>query len=436
MALAAIRKTAEVSDRYRWYVVGALSVAYACNVMDRSLMSILQEPIKRELGLSDTMLGTLNGLAFAIFYGTLTLPIGRFADRNNRVAVLCGSLLIWCLATAACGLAGGFLSLLIFRMLVGFGEAGGHPPSAAVISDYFPPAKRATAISTYGLGVPVGSMLGILAAGWLNEAIGWRATFFVIGLGGALVAPLIWFTVVEPKRGAAEASGAASSEEHPPFGTTLRSIWRLKSLRYLLAANMVHGFTQYAYTSWVPPFYMRSFGFESGDVASRLSLLGLCGVAGTYLGGVLADRLGRRDIRWQVWIIAIASLLTVPLAIGQFLAPTAGMSLLFAIGPYFLLTLYVGPVIGASQTLVRPEIRAVTAGVMLMTFNLFGLGLGPFITGMLSDWFAPQFGIHSLRHALVIVVLVELVTALLYVISARSLRADLDRDRSLDFDPA
>jgi predicted MFS family arabinose efflux permease len=181
---------------------------------------------------------------------------------------------------------------------------------------------------------------------------------------------------------------------------------------------------------------MRSFGFESGDVASRLSLLGLCGVAGTYLGGVLADRLGRRDIRWQVWIIAIASLLTVPLAIGQFLAPTAGMSLLFAIGPYFLLTLYVGPVIGASQTLVRPEIRAVTAGVMLMTFNLFGLGLGPFITGMLSDWFAPQFGIHSLRHALVIVVLVELVTALLYVISARSLRADLDRDRSLDFDPA
>jgi MFS family permease len=437
MALSMMRiDPARAGGGYRGYVVAVLGVVFAFNVMDRSLLSMLQEPIKRELGLSDGQLGVLSGLAFAAFYATLAIPLGRIADRHNRVAVLTGSLLMWCMATAACGLAGGFAWLLLCRMMVGVGEAGGHPPSASILSDYFPAGRRATALSLYGLGAPAGAMLGLLAGGWVDQWLGWRAAFVIVGLAGALAAPLLWFTIAEPRRGMSdpgEGGAGAGEAQQIGFGRTLGFLWRLKSLRYLLIANMVHGFTQYAFMAWTPPFYARSFGLASGALATRLSVLAALGMVGTWAGGALADRLGRRDMRWQLWVLAIVSGLTVPFGIAQYLAPTPGLSFLFAAGPYLLLTAYVGPTIGASQTLVSPRIRGATAGIMLMTFNIVGLGLGPTLAGLLSDALQPHFGGESLRHAMAAVMLVELIAMAFYLIASRHLRGDLARNRALDF---
>jgi len=423
---------------YRWYVVFALGVLYAVSTMDRSLLTILQQPIKEELGLSDSQLGSLTGLAFAAFYATLAIPIARFADRSNRMLVTCAALTLWSVMTAGCGVAGGFITLLVFRMGVGVGEAGGYPPAASILSDYFPSGRRATALALFGLGAPIGSTVGLFTAGWLNELWGWRGAFFLAGGVGLVLAPILLFTVREPRRGASDVGTEASpNAQSASLLECAKVLWRLKTIRYLYLANMCHGFAVYANSSWAPPFYIRVFHMPTARVAVWLGLLSILGALGTFLGGFLADRLGKRDPRWRIWMLAIASSIVIPAAMGQYLSESVAASLAAAALLYLLLTFFVGPTIAMGQTLVLPHMRATTAAIMLMMYNVFGLGLGPLTVGVLSDVLTQRFGLGTdgLRYAVVTAMCIEALAVTLYIVSGRHLLIDMARDRSRDFSP-
>ena len=421
---------------YRWYVVFALAVVYAFNVIDRNFLSLLQEPIKKELHLSDAQLGSLTGLAFAVFYATLAIPIARIADRSSRKVVVSVAIGLWSLMTAVSGMATSYIMLLLARMGVGVGEAGGYPPSASILADYFGRDRRATALAIFGIGAPIGGMLGLFLGGWLNGLFGWRLAFIIIGAAGMLIAPIILLTVREPRRGSADiGNDALDDASRAGILDVAKVLWRLKAYRFLLAANMMHGFALYAYSAWTPPFYSRVFHLPTDKIGLYLGILAGVGGLGTYMGGVLSDRLGRKDPRWYVWVPGVAAALALPTAIIQFMAGNLQLSLAMAIFPSFFLYVFVGPTIAIGQSMVLPHMRATTSAITLMTYNIFGLGLGPFMVGLLSDYLRQHtgLGVESLRFAIPAAVLLEAVAAVFYFFSGRLLEGNLERDRRKDF---
>lgn len=389
-----------------------LALVSMFNYIDRTVLSVLQEPIKRELGLSDGQLGLLTGLAFALFYATFSLPIARLADRLNRRNIIAASLATWSGMTALCGLATGFGSLVAFRIGVALGEAGSVPASHSIIADYYPPAERITALALWGLALPAGIMLGYASGGWIASALGWRLAFVVIGLAGLILAPILILLVKEPTRtglGAGEATSQA-----PPLKAAIATLWRLRTYRYMLAGTTLHAFAQYAMMSWSAPFYMRVHQMPLAEVASWLALMnGLGGGVGIYLGGRLSDAAGARHPSGRVWVSAVAMLLMVPAALAQFLIPSLTASLACGFVATMLMFFYYGPIVGVPQTIVTPRMRALTSAVTLLVFNLFGLGLGPAVTGFLSDLLAAGESMQdtSLRYALSVVVLFSLAGA-------------------------
>jgi MFS family permease len=422
----------EVSTRYRHYVLGILTLVYIFNLVDRSILSILQESIKIELGLTDTQLGALTGLAFALFYATLAIPIARVADKSVRKIVVSVSLAVWSLMTALCGTAQGFLSLLLFRIGVGVGEAGGVPPSVSLISDYFPPSKRATAMAIYGFGPPLGIMLGVFAGGWVTEYLGWRYAFYAVGIAGLLLAPVVMFTVRELPRGFSD-PGQSSEVEAPPLKRVVAILWRLRSFRHLALAGTAHAFASYSLISWNPSFYMRVHELSPSETGTFIGLMaGIAGGLGTFLGGYFADRLGAKNTRWYMLLPAVALAVSVPVAIAQYLALSTSVSLAIAAVSYFLASVYIGPFIGTAQSLVIPSMRATTQAVILLIFNILGLSLGPLLTGVLSDYLniSQGMGVDSLRYSLSVAVLFNLWAAVHFYLGSKHLDADMKRDRS------
>jgi MFS family permease len=288
-----------------WYTLGVLFVVYVFNFIDRSILGILNQAIKDDLGFSDTQMGFLGGIAFAIFYSILGVPIARLADRSVRRNVLAVSLTVWSVMTAVCGFAGSFMQLMLGRIGVAVGEAGGSPPSHSMISDMFPPSSRATALAIYALGIPVGNMIGNLAGGWINEAFDWRTAFIVVGLPGLVLAVIVVLTVKEPVRGASEVT-LRDDQEVPPVSVVFRYLWSLKSFRYMSLAGAMHAFVGYGVGYWLPAFFIRSHGLGTAEIGRWVFFLGFAGMAGTFLGGYFADRLARRDLRWYVWLPGIA----------------------------------------------------------------------------------------------------------------------------------
>lgn len=396
------------------------------NYIDRTVLSVLQEPIKRELHLSDAQLGLLTGLAFALFYATLSLPIARLADRMNRRNIVAASLATWSAMTALSGLATGFGSLVAFRIGVALGEAGSVPASHSIIADYYPPEKRVTAVALWGLALPAGIMLGYASGGWIAAALGWRLAFVVIGLAGLVLAPVVMLLVREPARTISrERSGDAASV---PLGVAIGALWRLRTYRYMLAGTTLHAFAQYAMMSWSAPFYMRVHHLPLAEVASWLALMnGLGGALGIYLGGRLSDAAGTHRPAGRVWVSAVAMLLMVPAALAQFLAPSLPVSLACGFIATMLMFFYYGPIVGVPQSIVPARTRALTSAVTLLVFNLFGLGLGPAVTGALSDHLAANSAIQdtSLRYALAIVVLFSVAGALSIGWASRFYEAEL-----------
>jgi MFS family permease len=408
-------------------VLGLLLVVYVVNFIDRSIVNILLQPIKEEFQPSDTALGFLSGVAFAIFYATLGLPIARWADRGVRRDIIALALALWSGMTVLCGLARTFPQLVLARIGVGVGEAGCSPPAHSILADYYPPEKRGTAFAIYALGIPIGTAFGFFLGGWMTETLGWRAAFMLVGAPGLLLAIVVRLTLREPLRGMSEAR--RDTGPAPDVGEVLRTMWRLASFRHLAAAATLHAFVGYGVAAWNAAFLMRSHGMSIGEVGSWLAGIGIVfGGLGTFLGGLLADRLSPRDVRWTLWVPGVSTLIAVPFAVAFYQVSDLGAALAIAGIPVFFGAMYLGPTFSITQALAPLRMRAVASAFMLFLLNLIGLGLGPQIVGIASDLLAPSLEGESLRGALSLVVVFNFWSGAHYFLGARSLRADLTRE--------
>lgn len=417
-----VAASAPISRRYRRYALGLLTVVYVSNYVDRQVLSILLQPIKEAFALSDTQLGFLSGISFAIFYATLGIPIAMWADRGNRRNIVTLALVVFSALTALCGLAQSFVQLALARIGVGVGEAGSSPPSHSMIADLYPPGQRATAMAIFALGVNIGIPIGFLAGGWINELFGWRAAFMVVGVPGLLLSLLVHTTLNEPPRGHSEGRTDEAAVAAPSVWSAFRAVWQVRSLRHLVAGATLNSFVGYGAVAWVPAFLIRSFGMSTGNVGTALALIiGVAGGAGTFAGGYVADRLGRRDVRWNVWLVAACVATGVPFAFGVSLAETATVALYAFIVPAMVGALYLGPSLALVQGLVPLRMRTVASAILLFIINIIGLGLGPQTVGIASDVLTPRFANESLRYALLLVGLANVWAALHFYLAGRTL---------------
>ena len=424
--------TGEPANPYRtsrsaYYALGVLTLVYSFNFIDRQLLAILQESIKAELLLSDAQLGLLTGFAFAVFYVTAGLPIASWADRSNRRNIVSLSLFVWSFMTAISGLAQNYWQLLLARIGVGVGEAGGSPPSHSMISDIFPPQSRASALGFYSTGVSFGILFGFLFGGWLNEFFGWRVAFVVVGVPGILLALVVRMTLAEPIRGLNERRQV--SDEGVAMKTVVSLLWQRKSFRHMAMGAAMNAFAGYSVANWIASYMIRSFNMSTGELGTWLALIiGVGGAAGVFGSGVVADRLGRRDVRWYMWMPAIACGIAIPFQFGVYLATGAHVALVMAIVPAVLSNAYLGATIASVHNLVGLRMRALGSAILFFIINIVGLGAGPSSVGLLSDLLQPTYGTDSLRYALLILVPVALTwSGIHYLLAARYIREDLDR---------
>jgi MFS family permease len=416
------------SLRYSWFALGLLFVVALFNYVDRTVLSIMQVQLKRDLHLSDTQLGTLTGLAFAIFYTTLALPIARLADRVARKYVLIAALVVWTLMTAAGGLARGYFSLLACRIGVAVGEAGCVPATHSMISDLFPLRRRTLAMAVWGLSLPLGFLFGFAFGGRLTAALGWRETFVVVGLSGLGLVPLMLLFLKEPPRGRFDPPPAAAAEPRQTVAASLAVLWRIRSFRYLVIGEALQACTQHGMVAWNAPFYSRLHGAPLGEIGAWLGVsAGLGGGLGAFFGGVLAERLAARDVRWYMRVPAIAALLTTPFALLQYFTGDLRLSYAAALIPAAMVNVYMAPGNAVSQTLAPPHMRAFTSAVFVLVVNIVGLGLGPTAVGVLSDLLASRWGLgdQALRYALASVTLPALAAAVLFWRSSVHLAAEM-----------
>ena len=420
-------ETSQGHSRYRYTVVSFLAVVYTFNFMDRQIMSILQEPIRIEMGLSDTQLGMLTGLTFALFYTTCGLPVAWLSDRYRRVSIMAAACGIWSLFTVVCGLTTNFTQLALSRVMVGAGEAGGSPPSYSLISDYFPPEERGTGLAIYSLGVPVGSALGVAVGGWVAAQYGWRTAFVAVGLPGIVLAVLLLLVIREPKRGGLDPlpAGAAAHAAPQGIGAGLATFFQNRTMLLTAVSSGLSAFVGYAMLSWNPPFLERVKGMSLTEVAAYYSLvLGVTGFIGTFAAGWLVDRLGRRDRRWYAWVPAIAFALTLPALAGMILAPTWQSALACLAVPALLSNMYLAPALTVVQNAAPPSQRSLAGATLLFILNLIGLGGGPLYVGYISDRATAQGVEQSLVVGYVALFPVILLTIGAHLLAARSMRGE------------
>src|SRR5579863_4175178 len=430
---------------YRSYVLVVLVLVYTFNFIDRQIVGILAVPIKSELHLSDSQLGVMGGLAFALFYTLLGIPIARLADRVSRTGIMTAALALWSLMTAVCGLTQNFAQLFLARVGVGVGEAGGVAPAYSLICDYFPPKERARALSVYSFGIPIGAAAGIVLGGYITSLMSWRMAFFIVGLAGLVLTPLLKFTVREPKRGAldrvrvdadrameaADVVGTAAMG-NAAIGTDVvvapsllqviavlarkPSFWGL-SLGAASASMMGYGLF-----FWAPSFLVRSFHLSLLQASLGFGALVLVGgLIGIWCGGALGDRYGEKRRAMYAFIPAIAFVATVPFYVAGVLSATLWLSFAVLLVPTALGLVWLGPVLAAVQHLVPGNMRATASALFLFINNLIGIGLGTVLIGALSDLMRLRFGAESLRYAILAGTGFYLLAALLLIFAGRKL---------------
>lgn len=407
-----------------------LLAVYIFNFIDRQIVNILAEPIAQDLNLSDTQIGLMTGLAFALFYTVLGLPIARYADRpgTNRPRLIAIALGLWSAMTALCGFAQNFVQLLLARIGVGVGEAGCTPPAHSLISDMVAPDKRASALAFYSLGIPIGTLLGMIIGGTLADYVGWREAFVIVGLPGVLLALVVWFTLRDPRRyDAAAILRAKNPAPALPLRQALAEVMGSRAFVLLLCAGSAAAFLSYGKTTWTTIFFQRTHGLTPGQVGLWFGLLGgFAGILGTWGGGYLADRFGAKARRHVLTAPAVGMALAVPLAMLAYNAPTWELALLLLFLPTVFNSFYYGPTYSAAQGLVPLRARAIAAAALLFFQNLIGLGLGPLFFGVLSDWIQPIYGEDSVQYVLYGAAVLGLVPAFFFW------RCSLHLDRELD----
>ena len=409
----------------RYYALGLLTVVYTFNFIDRQLLSILQESIKADLLLSDQQLGLLTGFAFALFYVTAGIPIARWADRANRRNIVALAIGTWSFMTAVSGFVQNYVQLLLARIGVGVGEAGGSPPSHSIISDIFPPERRASALAFYSTGVNIGILFGFLVGGWLNEFFDWRTAFLVVGVPGILIALLVRYTLREPIRGLSEQR--TSDAESVPFGNVLKLLMSRASFRHMAFGAALNAFAGYSTSNWTASFMIRSHGMTTGELGTWLALiLGLGGAIGVLAGGVIAERLARKDARWYMWLPTITGLICIPFMIANYLVAGAYTALIVSIIPGILFNVYLGNTLAMTHGLVGLRMRALASAILFFILNLIGLGLGPWAVGVLSDVLAPTLGQESLRHAMLYLLPIAMTWSVFhFYMASKTLKEDL-----------
>jgi MFS family permease len=428
---------------YRGYAMSLLLAISVVNYLDRQVINILAEPIKRDLHLADWQLGMLTGLAFGVLYTFFGLPIARLAERRNRPLIIAVSAGVWSVFTMVCGMATNFVQLALARVGVGVGEAGCTPAAHSLIMDYAPPEKRSSALAFYGLGPPIGGLLGMAFGGVVADAFGWRAAFLVAGIPGLLFAVLAATTLREPRN--AVSKMAAAKRRH----FTLREMYQVvkgKQSYWILGAAMVlNVFILHGHGPFIASFYLRNHAAELAAMAGALggvlgvklgsvgllglalgSIIGVSGAIGTFVGGLISDRHGPKDPRRYLYVPAAAVLLSAPLFVGALLAPTAGLSLLL-LGLYFTISYtWYGPAFTAWFSLVPANMRATNSALSLFVSNLLGLGLAPLGVGLLSDIFGRTLGAgDGIRWALVCLSSLALVTGFLFWRAAKTFREEM-----------
>ena len=402
-------------------VLGMLLLVYAFNFIDRQIIGILAVPIKAELALTDTQLGALGGLAFALFYTALGVPVAMLADRRSRTWIITGALVVWSGFTALCGLATGFWQLFLCRLGVGVGEAGGVAPSYSLIADYFPSAQRARALAVYSLGIPIGSATGVLLGGWIASTVDWRTAFFVVGLSGIAIAPLFRWLVREPVRGRFDRQVAAAPV--PPVRAVFAHVARCPSFWLLSFGASCSSIVGYGLMFWLPSFFRRSLGLSLIDVSlfyGALLLVG--GVIGVLAGGVLADRLGAARRSAYALVPAAAFVIAIPFYVAGVLSETPVLSFLLLLPPTALGLMWLGPVLAALQHLAPPSMRATASAMFLFINNLIGIGFGTLFFGFVSD--ALGGGSTSLRDAILIGLGFYALAAALFGVASTRLEQD------------
>lgn len=415
--------TREEAARRRVLLV--LLLAYIFNFLDRQILSILQIPIQRELQLSDSQIGLMGGLAFALLYSGLGVPIAWLADRRDRVKIIAVSLGVWSAFTALCGAAQNFWQLFFARMGVGVGEAGGVAPAYALLSDYFPPERRARAMAIFSLGIPIGTALGVFFGGWLASSVNWRAAFAIVGGLGLLLVPIMLMSIRDPGRGRFDRAPGTEQEPAPPFLAAMRIVAAKPSF-WLLSFGAASGsILGYGIAFWLPQFLTRSRGLELMDISwfyGSIALVG--GVGGIWLGGVVGDRLGRVGPSGYALIPTVCFLLAAPLYALAIFTPSLVLAWFAIVLGTALGLAWLGPVIAAVQHIVPPNMRATSSAAFLLINNLLGIGFGIWFIGRLSDLLRPALGQAALQHAMFYALGFYLLSALFYLLASRRLAKD------------
>ena len=414
------------SARARYYALGLLTVVYTFNFVDRQLLSILQESIKADLLLSDQQLGLLTGFAFALFYTLAGIPIARYADRNNRRNVVAIAIALWSFMTAISGLVQNYLQLLLARIGVGVGEAGGSPPAHSMISDIFPPERRASALAFYSMGINFGILFGFLAGGWLNEFFDWRVAFFVVGAPGIVVALFVRYTLREPIRGLMEDRQDVATDT--PFPEVLKLLWSRLSFRHLAIGGALNAFAGYSSSNWTASFMIRSHDMSTGELGTWLALImGVGGAIGVFWGSYIAERLAKFDVRWYMWMPTITGMICVPFMIATYVVEGAYTALIVSIVPGILFNVYLGNSLAMTHALVGLRMRAVASAILFFLINLIGMGLGPWGVGLLSDMLSAELGNESLRYAMLYLLPAAMGwSAVHFLMASRTLHKDLE----------
>ena len=394
--------------RTPWFTAIMLSAVYACSQLDRQIMGILLEPIKKDLGASDAQMGLLAGLSFALFYTFMAMPIAAIADRGYRKNIIAASLVVWSLMTALCGLTVNYLQMSFARIGVAAGEAGSTPASISIISSLFDAKRRATAIAVFVFGANVGSFIALMGGGLLLEAYGWRRTFFILGIPGVLLGILVYFLVPEPEK-------PAEARERLGFKRAVSFMASNPAIRHILFGQSVAAMLSYGFGLWIPTFLARSHGLTPSQIGITLALVvGIAGGVGTLLSGRVSDAFGRRDDRWRAWSIAVSKIIPIPLLLGFLLVDSPYLAIALYVVPAVLSIYYLAPSAAIIQHLVDERMRAFAAAVGMFLLNLIGMGLGPQGVGLLSDLLSSTFGTDSLRYAMCIFVSVNIWAAFHY----------------------
>ncbi len=421
-----------ISDGARRYALFILAVVYMFNFVDRQILAILLPAIRAEFQVSDAWLGFLVGPAFAMFYIILGIPVARYADRHNRRNLIAAAVALWSAMTALSGLAANFVQLALARVGVGIGEAGCSPPAHSMISDYFPPEQRSTAMGVYTIGISAGIMLAYLAGGWVVQNIGWREALLIVGIPGIVLALIVRFTIIEPKRGHSE--GRQAQAERPAMLAVLDVLLARRSFIHMTVAAGLSSFVGYSVINFMPSFMQRSFGIGMAQLGVWLGLiLGIAGGASFFLGGYISDRLGRNGYRRALRFIGMAVLLSGALLAATFLANSWQLVLVLFVLPSLTMNVYLAPVLAQVQGIVALRMRAIASALALLVINVIGLLLGPWMTGILSTQLEPQFGEQAIRYSLLLISVVILPWATLhYWLAGKHIDGDLARAAELD----